>query len=717
MRALEPRASGYATNPIDGVRSHYEVFGPERAERTVLLFPTWSLVHSRVWKMQVPFLAHSGYRVVTFDGRGNGLSGQPETGYGPRDYVADAVAVLDTCGVDAADVVGFSAGARPVTYLAGLHPERVTTVVYVAPSMSPRAARRRPLEPFLSEPPDREGWNKYNAVHWREDLEDFVRWFAAQIYTEPHSTKPQEDTLEWSRGTTPEVLVSTIVEGATPELPELWRRLAMPVLFVHGDDDHVVPLANTLDMVADLPQAELVVFEGSGHAPQARDPARFNLLLRDFLQRTAPPRSATRPEVEVREAGRKSWRRARSRETKRALFVSSPIGLGHAQRDVAIAKELRRLVPSLEIDWLAQHPVTRVLEENGERIHPASRLLAGESPHIESLMGAEHELHVFQAIREMDEILLANFHVFLDVAEAGAYDLWVGDEAWEVDYYLHENPELKTAPFAWLTDFVGFLPMLEDDGGREAFVVADYNAEMIEQVERFGRVRDAAIYIGERGDIVPDAFGPGLPLIGDWLPEHYELGGYVRYFDPADLGDREVLRASFGFRPGERVAVAAVGGTSVGASLLRRVASAFPAMRERVPDLRLVVVCGPRIDPSSMPRLEGVEYRGYVHDLYRMLAAADAALVQGGLSTTMELVAARVPFLYFPLGLHFEQNRHVAHRLERYGAPAWARVRYAEAEPELLADRLSRLLDAPPVYAPVEGGGARRAAERIAALL
>ena len=55
---------------------------------------------------------------------------------------------------------------------------------------------------------------------------------------------------------------------------------------------------------------------------------------------------------------------------KRALLISSPIGLGHAWRDVAIARELRALVPELEIDWLAQDPVTRVLEACGERIHP-----------------------------------------------------------------------------------------------------------------------------------------------------------------------------------------------------------------------------------------------------------------------------------------------------------------------------------------------------------
>jgi len=165
------------------------------------------------------------------------------------------------------------------------------------------------------------------------------------------------------------------------------------------------------------------------------------------------------------------------------------------------------------------------------------------------------------------------------------------------------------------------------------------------------------------------------------------------------------------------VVVAAVGGTSVGASLLHRIVTSYPAMREVVPNLRLVVVCGPRIEPGRLPQVSGVEYLGYVHDLFEMLAAADAAMVQGGLSTTMELVASGTPFLYFPLTHHFEQNRHVAHRLERYGVPPWARVTYAEALPETLATRLGRLLTEPAFYRAVGGGGARRAAETIAALL
>ena len=95
--------------------------------------------------------------------------------------------------------------------------------------------------------------------------------------------------------------------------------------------------------------------------------------------------------------------------------------------------------------------------------------------------------------------------------ESEQYDLVVGDEAWDVDHFLHEHPELKRAPFVWMTDFVGFLPM-PDGGEREAFLTADYNAEMIEHVERHPRVRDRSIFVGDPDDIVPDGFGPGLPV-------------------------------------------------------------------------------------------------------------------------------------------------------------------------------------------------------------
>jgi predicted glycosyltransferase len=304
--------------------------------------------------------------------------------------------------------------------------------------------------------------------------------------------------------------------------------------------------------------------------------------------------------------------------------------------------------------------------------------------------------------------------LFHDLVHEEQYDLWIGDEAWELDYYLHENPEQKRAAYVWLTDFVGWLPM-PDGGEREAFVAADYNAEMIEHIARFPRVRDRAIFVGNPDEIVPDAFGPDLPRIRDWTEAHYEFAGYITGFDPADFADRESLRAELGYAQDEQVCIVTVGGSGVGGHLLRRVIEAFPETKERAPALRMIVVAGPRIDPTTLPRAEGLEVRRYVHELYRHLAACDLAVVQGGLTTTMELTANRRPFLYFPLGHHFEQNFHVRRRLERYGAGRC--MSFEESTPETIADAIAAEIGRAVDYRAVESDGAARAAAHIAELL
>jgi len=408
-----------------------------------------------------------------------------------------------------------------------------------------------------------------------------------------------------------------------------------------------------------------------------------------------------------------TWTRSLARR-RRALYISSPIGLGHAQRDVSIAAELRKIHPDMEIDWLAQDPVTKVLETHGERLHPLSAELASESAHI-TAESSEHDLNAFQAIRRMDEILINNFMVFYDAVEAGEYDLVIGDEAWDVDHYLHENPELKRTAFAWMTDFVGWLPMAAG-GDREAFLTADYNAEMIEHVERFPRIRDRAIFVGEPDDIVPDDFGPSLPSIRDWTERHYDFSGYITGFDPTPLIERrEALREELGYRPNERVVIVTVGGSGVGESLLRRVIASYPEAARRVNGLRMIAVAGPRIDPTSLGAAPGVEIHAFVPDLYKHLAASDLAVVQGGLTTTMELAAARRPFLYFPLRNHFEQNRHVRHRLDRYGAGRF--MDYDASPPEVIAAAIAEEIDRPVTYRPVESDGAARAAALIAPLV
>ena len=409
----------------------------------------------------------------------------------------------------------------------------------------------------------------------------------------------------------------------------------------------------------------------------------------------------------------RSWVRAQA-PPRRALYLSSPIGLGHARRDVAVASELRKYHPDLQIDWLAQDPVTRVLADAGESVHPGSAWLANESAHIED-EAAEHDLHAFQAIRSMDEILVNNFMVFNDVVTDGTYDLVIGDEAWDVDYFLHENPELKRFSFAWMTDFVGWLPM-PDGGEREALLAADYNAEMVEQRARYKRLRDRSIFVGNPDDIVDERLGPDLPGIRSWTEENFDFAGYVTGFVPPGDDERQQLRARLGYTDDDVLCLVTVGGSGVGTSLLHRVLDAAPLARRVLPDLRFLVVTGPRIDPRSLPRRRGVRIRGYLTELYRHLAACDVAIVQGGLSTCMELTACRRPFLYVPLEHHFEQNFHVRHRLEQYDAGR--RVTYAEArDPEFLAEAVVKESLSPVRYRPVETDGAARAAAMIAELL
>jgi len=425
-----------------------------------------------------------------------------------------------------------------------------------------------------------------------------------------------------------------------------------------------------------------------------------NKLIYDFARRFERPPPT-----------RRSWIPATARP-RRAIVVSSPIGLGHAWRDVAIARELRASTPGLEIHWLAQPPLTTLLEACGELVHPASTQLAPEAMHVDAEAG-EHELHAFQMLRRLDDIFCANFMVFHDLVQEEQFDVWIADEAWEIDYFLHENPELKTAPYVWLTDFVGALPM-EEGGEHEAFLAADWNAQMVEHVARHPRVRDLSIYIGEPEDLVPEPLGPGLPAIPDWTRKHFAFAGYITGFDRGAIDDREALRSELGWLPHEKVCVVAAGGSAVGEPLMRRAIAAFPEAKQRVPELRMVVVTGPRIDPAALPEADGLETRGYVHELYRELAACDVAVSHGGLSTTMELTAARRPFLYFPLRSHFEQNHHVAYRLDRHRAGR--RMHFHETSPAELADALVGELDRKIEPLPVDTGGAARAAQLITRL-
>jgi pimeloyl-ACP methyl ester carboxylesterase len=285
-RARYPDETGVIER--DGIRVAWERYGT--GSPVVFLLPTWSIIHSRHWKLQIPDLARRT-TVLTFDGRGNGRSDRPPdpAAYAPAETAADALAVMDASGTRDAVLVALSAGAGPALLLAAEHAERVLGVVFIGAALPlarldpERDAVAEFLEPLDSD----EGWAKYNAHYWRRAYADFLEFFFAQCFPEPHSTKPIEDCVGWGLETDPETLVATQLGdrfGDRDRVAELADRVRCPVLVIHGTGDRIRPHEHAVDL-ARLTRGHLRSLGASGHCPHVRDPISVNLLIRDFLRR------------------------------------------------------------------------------------------------------------------------------------------------------------------------------------------------------------------------------------------------------------------------------------------------------------------------------------------------------------------------------------------------------------------------------------------------
>jgi pimeloyl-ACP methyl ester carboxylesterase len=289
-RARYPDETGFVER--DGVRVFWERYGA--GPRTILLLPTWSIVHSRRWKAQIPFLARH-WQVVTFDWRGNGRSDRPAAlaAYADTEFVADALAVLDAVGAERAVVVGMSMGGGWQLLMAAEHPERVEALVFEGAAVP--IADPVPNAPEAAEMPTGtyEGWGKYDFDYWRIDYRDFLEFFFGECLSEPHSTKQIEDSVGWALETDPETLILTDTAPYITPVPgahdahlvarRLAGRVRCPALVVHGADDHLVGIRHGEYLAGSL-GARFARIEGGGHFVANRHPVRFNLLLRDFIR-------------------------------------------------------------------------------------------------------------------------------------------------------------------------------------------------------------------------------------------------------------------------------------------------------------------------------------------------------------------------------------------------------------------------------------------------
>jgi len=274
---------------------------------------------------------------------------------------------------------------------------------------------------------------------------------------------------------------------------------------------------------------------------------------------------------------------------------------------------------------------------------------------------------------------------------------------------LGNQPELKKCPFVMIYDFVGLDAMSRSP--LERLIAYRFNWFWGGPRGKPPTHEDLTLFIGEPEDVADKPFGFLLPNRSEYAHRYYHFVGYVFPFDPADYADKEKVRSELAYDEDRPLIVCAVGGTAVGADLLRLCAASYPHIQERVGDVQMVLVCGPRIDPHVVQAPSGVEVRGYVPRLYEHFAACDVAVVQGGGTTTLELTALRTPFIYFPLEGHFEQNLVVAERLARHRAGE--RLIYSKSTPERLAEAVVGQLGHEASWPPIPTDGARRAAELI----
>ena len=287
MRARYPDVEGVVER--DDGRVGFEVYGA--GDPPIMFVPPWSIVHSRIWKAQIPDFARR-HRVITWDARGNGRSDRPRdpAAHSDEALARDLLAVLDASGSDAAILVGLSGAAVPAIMVATEHPDRVLGLVLIGPAVPLGVRPPERNVPFDAVLDTEEGWAKQTRDFWRRDFGAYLGFFFSEMFNEPHSTKQIEDGVDYGSSTDPETLGSTMYTESVDTETFRWMCASVrcPVLIIQGDRDAITGISRGIELARAIPRARFEIFEGAGHGPNARDPIRVNLLIREFVRDLAP---------------------------------------------------------------------------------------------------------------------------------------------------------------------------------------------------------------------------------------------------------------------------------------------------------------------------------------------------------------------------------------------------------------------------------------------
>jgi UDP-N-acetylglucosamine:LPS N-acetylglucosamine transferase len=376
---------------------------------------------------------------------------------------------------------------------------------------------------------------------------------------------------------------------------------------------------------------------------------------------------------------------------EKVLVLTSCIGGGHVFRDLAIGRELEKLLPDHDI----------VFASGGA----AYKMLAAEGVEVEELAGMSFPAHLGTASFFMlyMHVLWSELKQFFDLRRLIAEhkpSLVVIDEY----FFLADYCLWKGLPVVFMCDFVGVPQLPFFRSPPRALLERFFDWWIAKHLPR--RVHEW-IFIGDEKHIPTQSWRDRARARGIHFVEPITK---VQYTQPPP---REKARAEFGLGDDERVVTVAVGCTEVGRYLLDAANDAATSLRKSYPALRMELVCGMSIPPDELAAKanEGVRVHGYLRNLETLFAASDAAAVQCGLTTSTECLMIGVPTMVVPLANHWEQENTARYLEEMHG---WDRISADAITADKLAAGVTRLLERKrQTDSPFEGTGHVKAAQLI----
>ena len=287
---------------------------------------------------------------------------------------------------------------------------------------------------------------------------------------------------------------------------------------------------------------------------------------------------------------------------KKVLYISGSVGLGHAPRDLAIAKELHTQNPEAEILWLASPPASMLIKDGGGKLLPESDQWANDNIPLEKSAAEGFQLNLLKYSMGAMGAWKQNAKIFEQVASKEQFDIIIADEAYEIALALDKKRGQIETPFVMIYDFIGNNSMSRNPV--EKLLTYMWNRKWADIANFYSDERNTAFFVGEFEDIPDKDLGFLLPNRRIIAKKTFQFIGYILPFDPSEYTDRAKTRAdlSYGDNP---LIVCSIGGTAVGKDLLRLCGHAYTIVREKIPDLQIVLVCGPRLSPDSLDVPEG----------------------------------------------------------------------------------------------------------------